>query len=120
MAFEEFEKLLLEEKTRLEKNLAEVATKNPENPNDWEVKAPEMNPMVSDQSELADVFEELETQAGLEWQLEERFKKVNAALKRIKEGSYGKCAVGGEEIDRKRLMANPLADTCVKHSHARQ
>lgn len=119
MAFEEFKNRLLEEKIKLEKSLAEVATKNPENPNDWEVKAPEMNPMVSDQSELADVFEELETQAGLEWQLEERLKKVNAALVRIEEGTYGRCAADGEPIDTNRLLANPLADTCVKHSGGR-
>ncbi|MEK7084928.1 MAG: TraR/DksA C4-type zinc finger protein [Patescibacteria group bacterium] len=118
MAFEEFKTRLLEEKAKLEKSLGEVATKNPENPNDWEVKAPEMNPMVSDQSELADAFEELESQAGLEWELEGRLKKVNAALARIEEGSYGKCAVDGAAIDEQRLLANPLADTCVKHSRS--
>ena len=80
------------------------------------MKAPEMNPMVSDQSELADMFEELETQAGLEYQLEERLKKVNAALKRIEDGSYGVCTVCGEKIDEKRLEANPLAKNCIKHT----
>lgn len=119
VAFEEFKNRLSEEKAKLEKSLAEVATKNPKNPDDWEVKAPEMNPMVSDQSELADVFEELETQVGLEWQLEERLKKVNAALARIEEGTYGRCAADGEPIDNNRLFANPLADTCVKHSSGR-
>lgn len=116
MAFEEFKKLLEEEKTKLEKELSTIARKNPENPEDWEVKAPEMNPMVSDQSELADVFEELETQAGLEWELEERLKKVNKALKRTEDESYGVCSVGGEKIEEKRLRANPMAETCIKHA----
>lgn len=116
MAWEKFKKLLEEEKIKLEKELSLIARKNPENPEDWEVKAPEMNPMVSDQSELADMFEELETQAGLEYQLEERLKKVNAALKRIEDGGYGVCSVCGEKIDEKRLEANPLADTCIKHA----
>ncbi|MEK7162518.1 MAG: TraR/DksA C4-type zinc finger protein [Patescibacteria group bacterium] len=116
MAWEKFKKLLEEEKIRLEKELSQIARKNPENPEDWEVKAPEMNPMVSDQSELADMFEELETQAGLEYQLEERLKKVNAALKRIEDGSYGVCTVCGEKIDEKRLEANPLAKNCIKHT----
>ena len=116
MAWERFKKLLEEEKVRLEKELSQIARKNPENPEDWEVKAPEMNPMVSDQSELADMFEELETQAGLEYQLEERLKKVNAALKRIEDGSYGVCSVCSEKIDEKRLEANPLAKNCIKHT----
>jgi DnaK suppressor protein len=119
MAFEEFKKLLEEEKIKLERELSVIARKNPENPEDWEVKAPDMNPMVSDQSELADVFEELETQTGLEWELEERLKKVNKALKRIEDGSYGVCNMGGEKIEEKRLRANPLAETCIKHSRKR-
>src|SRR3990167_4597234 len=115
MAWERFKKLLEEEKVRLEKELSQIARKNPENPEDWEVKAPEMNPMVSDQSELADMFEELETQAGLEYQLEERLKHVNGALKRIEEDRFGKCSVCGKSIEEKRLDANPFAETCIKH-----
>ena len=80
------------------------------------MKAPEMNTMVSDQSELADMFEELETQTGLEMQLEERFKAVIAALDRIENGTYGKCSEGREDIEEKRLEANPLATTCINHS----
>lgn len=116
MAWEKFKALLEAEKVKLEKELTSIARKNPEKPDEWEVKAPEMNPMVSDQSELADMFEELETQAGLEYQLEERLKKVNAAMKRIADGSYGVCSVCKEKIDEKRLEANPLADTCLKHT----
>ncbi len=116
MAFEDFKKLLEEEKTKLERELSLIARKNPDNPEDWQVKAPQMNPMVSDQSELADVFEELETQAGLEYQLEERLKKVNAALKRIEDGTYSVCDVCGEKIEEKRLRAIPLAKTCIKHA----
>lgn len=116
MAWEKYKKLLEEEKERLEKELSNIATKNPKNPEEWDVKVPDMNPMVSDQSELADMFEELETQTGLEIQLEERLKKVHEALKRIEDGQYGICTVAGEKIEEKRLDANPLADTCIKHA----
>src|SRR3989344_1782891 len=75
MAFEEYKKNLEEEKVKLERELSLIAKKNPSNPDDWQAKAPEMNPMTSDVSELADVFEELETQTGIEYQLEERRKK---------------------------------------------
>lgn|SRR3989344_7382207 len=116
MAYEEYKKLLEEEKTKLEKELSVIARKSNERPGDWEVKAPQLNPMVSDQSELADVFEELETQAGLEWQLEERLKKVDAALKRIEDGTYGICVECGEKIEERRLRANPIARGCIKHA----
>ncbi|MDP3762692.1 MAG: TraR/DksA C4-type zinc finger protein [bacterium] len=41
-----------------------------------------------------------------------------ASLRRIEKGAYGICATGGEKIEEKRLEANPLAETCIKHSGA--
>ena len=116
MAFDEHKKILEEEKTKLEAELAQIAHKNPKDPSDWEPKAPDMNPMMSDQSEMADVFEEMEIQAGLEYQLEERHKKVSAALKRIEDGAYGICSVCKKPIEEKRLKANPIAKNCIKHA----
>ncbi|OGF66729.1 hypothetical protein A3H04_03785 [Candidatus Giovannonibacteria bacterium RIFCSPLOWO2_12_FULL_43_11c] len=118
MVWDKYKASLLEEKSKLEKELSLIARKNPEHPGEWEVKAPDMNPMVSDQSELADMFEELEIQTGLEVQLEERLKHVTGALKRIEENSYGKCSVCGKNIEEKRLDANPFAETCIKHMEA--
>src|SRR3989344_583225 len=101
MAFDEYKKILEEEKTKLETELAQIA---------------DMNPMMSDQSEMANVFEEMERQAGLEYQLEERHKKVSAALKRIEDGAYGICSVCKKPIEEKRLKANPIAKNCIKHA----
>jgi RNA polymerase-binding protein DksA len=39
---------------------------------------------------------------------------IDAALLRIKDGTYGICSVCGEEIPIKRLEALPYATTCVK------
>lgn len=115
MAWDKYKQSLLEEKSKLESELSLIATKNPQHPGEWEVKAPDLNPMVSDQSELADMFEELETQTGLEAQLEERLKHVLGALKRIEENNYGKCSACGKNIEEKRLDANPFAETCIEH-----
>ena len=41
--------------------------------------------------------------------------EVNAALKRIENGTYGKCEVDGVEIPEKRLEAIPWAARCAKH-----
>ena len=39
--------------------------------------------------------------------------KIDQALKRIKDGTYGYCAETGEPIGIKRLMARPVAELCI-------
>lgn len=39
---------------------------------------------------------------------------VDEAMKKIQDGSYGTCSVCGKPIPKKRLIALPYADTCVK------
>jgi DnaK suppressor protein len=41
-------------------------------------------------------------------------KKIDAALERIEDGSYGYCEETGEEIGLKRLEARPIATMCVE------
>ena len=54
----------------------------------------------------------------IEWrlrgQLEGRLRDVNDALDRLMDGAYGKCADCGNEIDRRRLMAEPAASLCLE------
>jgi DnaK suppressor protein len=38
---------------------------------------------------------------------------IDAALKRIKEGTFGECEECGEKIAEKRLLAKPEAITCI-------
>jgi DnaK suppressor protein len=40
---------------------------------------------------------------------------VRAALRRIDDGTYGRCAVDGEPIDEKRLEAVPWTAYCLEH-----
>ncbi len=42
-----------------------------------------------------------------------RQQQVEAALRRIAEGEYGECAACGEDIDPRRLLAQPEAPLCV-------
>lgn len=44
--------------------------------------------------------------------------QVRAALRRIDEGTYGRCVVDGEPIDEKRLEAVPWTPYCLKHQSA--
>ena len=39
--------------------------------------------------------------------------KIDAALKRLKEGTYGFCEETGEQIGLERLIARPIATLCI-------
>lgn len=111
-----FKKQLEEEKARLEVELSTVAHRNPDAPEDWTVSQPDLNVMQAAKEEMADVQEELENAASLEYNLESRLKDVNEALEKMRQGKYGLCAAGEEPIDEARLRANPAALTCIKHA----
>jgi len=46
--------------------------------------------------------------------------EVRDALRRIDEGTYGRCAVDGEPIEEKRLEAMPWTPYCLKHQQLRE
>ncbi|MDN5931338.1 MAG: TraR/DksA C4-type zinc finger protein [Pseudonocardia sp.] len=45
-------------------------------------------------------------------------RSVQEALGRVEDGSYGRCAVCGEQIDDERLDARPEVRTCREHADA--
>lgn len=61
-------------------------------------------------TEVADYTQKLSAEKELEADL----KKVDAALKRMEKGEYGKCYNCGEYISIDRLRVMPEADYCVK------
>ena len=60
----------------------------------------------------------LETDKSLDLRTKDRARKliikIDAALDRIEDGSYGYCEETGEEIGIARLMARPIATLCVE------
>jgi DnaK suppressor protein len=46
--------------------------------------------------------------------------KIDAALQRLEEGSYGECLDCGEAIAEARLAANPTATWCIKCASKRE
>lgn len=56
-----------------------------------------------------------DVQLHVERQLEEQLGRVNAALKRLEDGTYGVDEETGKEISEERLRANPTATTEVRH-----
>lgn len=115
MNTENFKTKLMEEKARLEKELASVGRINPDNPVDWEPVPVDPGERATDPNDKADQIEDFETNAAILKQLEIQLGDVNDALAKIEAGTYGVCEIGGEQIEEGRLNANPAARTCVEH-----
>jgi len=65
-----------------------------------------------------------ESEFGLELRTRDRerklLRKINMALARVDDGSYGYCEETGEEIGLKRLEARPVATLCVEAQERRE
>jgi DnaK suppressor protein len=65
-----------------------------------------------------------ESEFGLELRTRDRerklLRKIDSALQRIEDGSYGYCAETGEEIGLRRLEARPVATLCVEAQERRE
>lgn len=103
---------------RLTEELKTVGRINPSNPSDWEATPGTMDIQQADENERADAVEEYGTNNAVLSDLEIRFNQVKAALKRIKDGTFGVCEVSGEPIEEDRLEANPAATTSKAHREA--
>jgi len=116
-------------KTALEKErglliseLKTIANPDPNLKDDWDVKHFEWGEdqitseetLESDES-VNESDEDMKNKA-LSDHLELRLKKVNDALKRVEDGTYGTCEVCQKEIPLKRLKANPAASTDIEHA----
>jgi RNA polymerase-binding transcription factor DksA len=112
---EHYKELLQSEKANLEKELATVGRKNPDNSGDWEATEPAAGIDRADEDEVAEGISEYENNTAILKQLETRLVEVNTALKQIEKGAYGTCVVCGAEIEKERLDANPAAQTCKLH-----
>src|SRR5437764_11994296 len=70
------------------------------------------------ESDEADIQEDLEF--ALVQMKSETLNKINDALVRLEQGSYGNCYECGEEIAEKRLRALPFAVRCKECEEARE
>ena len=79
----------------------------------------QLNTCLETQRSGQDQAIELENQDALEGIERTEIREIHqieAALKRISEGTYGACAKCGESIDPRRLKALPTAATCISCS----
>lgn len=117
MDISHFKQKLEGEFKKLEGELISVGHINPHNPADWEATAADLNTDSADRNEVADNIEEFEERSAILKQLEIQFNDVKEALARISNGTFGKCAVDGEDIPHDRLEALPTAKTCIHHAN---
>jgi len=103
---------LLAEQKRLKTILTHGSNVDAEFPGGRKPKFAEVG---TEQSENAQESEQFADDLSVDENLEARLKLVDAALARIADGTYGKCAMG-DEIEEARLLAEPAAATCIKHA----
>lgn len=112
--FNQFKTKLEMEQERLEQELKEFATINPENPKDWQATMSAEKESDS-RDETANRLEEWEDREASANALGDRLQEVKQALERIVAKTYGHCTVCQQPIEEDRLLANPAAATCKQH-----
>jgi DnaK suppressor protein len=106
---ERFREALLDERQRVEHALATLRDEHPGSLDD------EVEEVAAD-NHLADTASATlgrEIDYTLGDNAEQVISEIDAALKRIEDGTYGTCTNCGNEIPRERLEANPWASLCI-------
>jgi RNA polymerase-binding transcription factor DksA len=103
-------KRLLLERERLEAELREIAERT-SSPAEVE-KATEISTYEDHAADLASETFEREKYLALEGNIQDLLEKVNRALEKIEEGTYGLCDYCGNPINEKRMDALPWASLC--------
>ena len=74
--------------------------------------------LISDQADDADAVMDYERTQAETRNAQVLLAEVNAALERLDDGTYGKCAVCGRDIGERRLAALPYATLCIDDQNA--
>ncbi|MCG6936814.1 MAG: TraR/DksA family transcriptional regulator [Gammaproteobacteria bacterium] len=71
-------------------------------------------PVEKDFAEQVTQRENDDVLKAIDGEAQQTVRLIDAAIRRIKDGTYGTCAVCGEKIAEKRLAALPYVTTCIK------
>lgn len=70
-------------------------------------------PVNPDHGDLARIYDARQRRIYLDSLAQEKLDLIELALKRLEEGTYGKCVKCGKDIHPERLKALPYAGMCV-------
>ena len=104
---------LEEKKAELEGQIGDLTEAYPE-----PVDTTEISEGPQEFEETAVDFQETQQEQSILVNEQALLTEVNAALKRIEDGTYGFCTVDGVPIPEKRLEAIPWASLCIKDQEA--
>lgn len=102
---------LLQMKTSLEADLANVSEKNVKDATAFSPVYPETG--SSSEDDNAEEVSAYADEISLIGELETQLRDVVKALEAIEKGTYGACKYCGQDIDMKRLEARPHSSSCV-------
>ena len=108
---------LVEEKAHLEAQLASIVEES------FAATQSDISGDVGLDDESADAGTatfEREKDLSIENNVRDLLRKIDGALKRMDEGTYGLCLRCGRPIEKARLKALPYAELCIKDAQAAQ
>jgi RNA polymerase-binding protein DksA len=115
---EHFRTLLLAERGRVQHAIAHLRDEHPGSLDD------ETDELATDSDnhmgDIASTTLDREIDYSLGENAGQHLSEIDAALKRIDDGTFGTCVEGGEEIGHERLEAMPWASLCIDHARARE
>jgi|ERR671916_1731750 len=112
MDAEKARRVLTEERDRL----TEMATWNREHAPSTSIQ--QEGAMGQHPGDYGSEVEETMERQGLADESERQRAEIDQALARLDDGSWGRCAVCGKDIDDERLEARPQVNTCREHADA--
>jgi RNA polymerase-binding protein DksA len=104
---------LLEERERVQKAIANLRD---DHPGASEDEAEEIGTSDNQLAETATATLDRELDFTLEENSGQVLTEIDAALKRIEDGTYGTCTSCGREIAPERLEVYPWASLCIEHA----
>jgi DnaK suppressor protein len=107
---EEIKIKLLEEKTRLEKELSKFSHRSLHLKDDFEADYPEYG---NEEDDNVKEIEQYTVNKPLEINLEKLLRDVDKTLIALEKDTYGICKYCDKNIDEKRLRARPTSSSCV-------
>jgi DnaK suppressor protein len=102
--------MLLDEKTKLEKELGKFSKKNPNEEGDYDATFPNYG---DKEDENAAEVAEYVVNISLEENMEKALRDVNKSLETLDNNGYGICKYCKKPIEEKRLLARPTSSSCM-------